>query len=218
MLYEDSLNMFVSMTRGLVRPNSLTYLGVLSACSGLNALREGCQVHGLVMKLGLHSDHYASIVDMLGRARLLREARDFIEGLPEQPGITVWQALLGACSIHGDYELGKYASNQLSLVAPETAAQYVLMANIYSSEGKWKERAGEIRKMKDMGVKKETGVTWIEIEMEVHSFVVADKMHRDSNTIYEVIAKLYSVMIDEGYTPDKRYILFPMKRDGDAMK
>ncbi|BBH06568.1 Tetratricopeptide repeat-like superfamily protein [Prunus dulcis] len=90
-------------------------------------------------------EHYACVVDMLGRAGLLTEAKNFIEGLPENPGVLVWQALLGACSIHGDSEIGKYAADQLLLAAPETPAPYVLLANIYSSEEGGKREQGPLR-------------------------------------------------------------------------
>uniref|UniRef100_A0A7N0UWE6 Pentatricopeptide repeat-containing protein n=1 Tax=Kalanchoe fedtschenkoi TaxID=63787 RepID=A0A7N0UWE6_KALFE len=202
-----------------VLPTDVTFLSLLHGCSHAGLVEKGMaflESMCLVYHLRPRIEHYACIVDMLGRACLLEEARHFVEGLPEQPGIIVWQALLGACSFHGEYELGKYAAKQLNWASPKTAAPYVLMANIYSSEGKWKERAGEIRKMKEMRVKKETGISWIELEKEVHSFVVADKMHPQSSSIYEVVAYLFSAMIDEGYIPDKSFIRSQLKQDGYA--
>jgi hypothetical protein len=158
-------------------------------------------------------EHYACVVDMLGRAGLLTEAKKFIEGLPENPGVLVWQALLGACSIHGDSVIGKYAADQLFLAAPQSPAAYVLLANIYSSEGRWKERARTIKGMKEMGVEKETGISWIEIEKKVQSFVVGDKMHPQTEIIYRVLAELLRLMKDEGYVPDERFILYYSDQD-----
>lgn len=216
-----ALELYEGMRSDNVFPSDVTFLSLLHACSHSGLVQQGfafLKSMSSDYNLKQRMEHYACIVDMLGRARLVKEALDFIKGLPEEPSVIVWQALLGACSIHGDNELGKYAADQLNSVAPETAAHYVLMANIYSSEGKWKERAVEIRKMKEMGVKKETGISWIEIEKEVHSFVVADKMHLCSDTIYEVVANLFRVMLDEGYVPDKRFILFKTKQDGNDAK
>ncbi|XVF57442.1 hypothetical protein PTKIN_Ptkin06aG0205700 [Pterospermum kingtungense] len=130
-------------------------------------------VHGIIPR----AEHYACVVDMLGRAGLLNEAKTFIEGLPIKPDVLVWQALLGACGILGDSEMGKYAADQLVLETPESPVPYISMANIYSSRGKWKERASTIKRMKEMGVVKETGTSWIEIEKKIHSFVVQDRMH-----------------------------------------
>ncbi|KAK9291745.1 hypothetical protein L1049_019695 [Liquidambar formosana] len=88
------------------------------------------------------------------------------------------------------------------------------MANIYSSEGRWKERAKTIKRMKETGVTKETGISWIEIDKKVHSFVVEDRMHPQAETIYGVLAELFRLMTDEGYVPDKRFILYYLDQDG----
>ena len=77
------------------------------------------------------------------------EAERFIDGLPENPGIDVWQALLGACSINGDSKWEKYATDQLTFAAPESPTPYILLSNMYSSEGRWKERARTIKRMSE---------------------------------------------------------------------
>ncbi|KAG2273044.1 hypothetical protein Bca52824_067599 [Brassica carinata] len=82
------------------------------------------------------------------------------------------------------------------------------MANIYSSRGQWKEREKTIKRMKAMGVTKETGVSWIEIENQTHRFVADDKLHPQGEAIHDVLSELFVVMIDEGYRSDGRCILF----------
>ncbi|GFY91950.1 tetratricopeptide repeat (TPR)-like superfamily protein [Actinidia rufa] len=126
-------------------------------------------------------------------------------------------ALLGACGIHGDSEVGKYAADQLFLASPNSPAAYILMANIYSSRGKWKERARTIKRMKQMGLAKETGISWIEIDREVHSFVVGDQMHPQRDLIRSVLVDLLRHMRDEGYEPDKRFILYYLNQDEEAI-
>lgn len=145
------------------------------------------------------------------------EAKDFVDKLPVKPGILVWQALLGACAIHGDSELGKYAAEQLLLLAPENPAPYVQLANIFSSEGKWRDRAMAIKRMKEAGLAKETGISWIEIEMNVHSFVVCDRMHPQADNIYSVLAQMFLQLVDEGYQPDKRFILYYLDEDEEMV-
>ena len=88
----------------------------------------------------------------MGWARLLFEAKQFIAGLSDHPGIDVWQALLGACSIHGDSKMGKYATDQLFWAKIESLAPYILLSNMYSSQGRWKERARTTKRMREMGV------------------------------------------------------------------
>ncbi|KAF5746742.1 pentatricopeptide repeat-containing protein [Tripterygium wilfordii] len=217
-----ALQLYDEMRLEGVEPTDVTFLSLLHACSHVGLVEKGMEflkcmteVHRIIPR----SEHYACVVDMLGRAGLLSEAKSFIEALPVKPDVLIWQSLLGACSIHGDSELGKYAADQLFVTAPETAAPYILMANIYSLKGRWKERAGTIKKMKEMGVAKVTGTSWIEIEKKVHSFVVEDKMHPEADTIYFVLGGLFRLMVDEGYVMDKRFILYYLdqKEKGEQM-
>ncbi|KAM1854717.1 hypothetical protein ACFX14_010511 [Malus domestica] len=211
-----ALQLYEKMNMEGVQPTDVTFLSLLHACShvgfverGMEFLKSMNEDHGMSPR----PEHYACVVDMLGRAGHLTEAKSFIEKLPENPGVLVWQALLGACCIHGDSEIGKYAADQLLLAAPETPAPYVLLANIYSSEGRWKERARTIKGMKEMGVTKETGISWIEIEKKVQSFVVGDRMHPQAEPIYRVLGELFRLMTDEGYVPDERFILYYLDQD-----
>ncbi|KAE8685000.1 Pentatricopeptide repeat-containing protein [Hibiscus syriacus] len=199
-----ALQLYVEMKSEGIAPTDVTFLSLLHACShvglvekGMEVLKSMTDVYGISPK----AEHYACVVDMLGRAGLLSEAKTFIEGLPVKPDVLVWQALLGACSIHGDSEIGKYAANKLILETPESPAPYVSMANIYSSRGKWKERARTIKRMKETGVLKETGISWIEIEKKVHSFVVQDRMHPQAEAMHGVLEDLSELMLDEGYEP-----------------
>ncbi|XP_055816752.1 pentatricopeptide repeat-containing protein At3g05340 [Solanum dulcamara] len=211
-----ALQLYEEMRSEGVHPTDVTFISLLHACSHVGLVNKGMEffksmqsIYGMTPR----TEHYAAVVDLLGRAGLLCEAKSFIEELPVKPDIFIWQALLGACSIHGDAEIGKYAADQWIVTSPDNPVPFVLLANIYSSRGRWKERARTIRKMKEMGVAKKTGTSWIEIEKEVHSFVVADQMHPRSMIIYSTLLELFRHMRDEGYVPDNRFILYYM--DGD---
>lgn len=205
-----ALKLYEEMITQDVKPTDVTFLSLLHACSHVGLIDKGREllnmmrdVHGIEPR----TQHYACIVDMLGRAGLLKEAKSFIDSLPMKPDCLIWQALLGACSFHGDTEIGKYAAEQLFQTAPDSSAAHVLMANIYSSRGQWKERAKTIKRMKAMGVTKETGISWIEIENKIHRFVVEDKLHPQAEAIYDVLSALYPVVVDEGYRPEKKFVL-----------
>ncbi|KAK4850944.1 hypothetical protein QYF36_011226 [Acer negundo] len=215
-----ALQLYEEMRLEGVEPTDVTFLSLLHACShvglvekGMEFLKSMTEVH----RMPPRTEHYTCIVDMLGRAGLLNEAKSFIEGLPVKPDVPVWQALLGACSIHGDSEIGKYAADQLFLASPESPATFILMANICSSKGRWKERARIIKRMKEMGVDKDTGVSWIEIEKEIHSFVVDDRLHPQTEIIYRVLVELFGLMIDEGYVPDNRFIFHYLNKEEKGM-
>ncbi|KFK37955.1 hypothetical protein AALP_AA3G051500 [Arabis alpina] len=204
-----ALKLYEEMIMQDVKPTDVTFLSLLHACSHVGLIDKGREllnmmqaVHGIEPR----TQHYACIVDMLGRAGLLKEAKSFIDSLPMKPDYLIWQALLGACSFHGDTEIGKYAAEQLLQTAPDNSAAHVLMANIYSSRGQWKERAKTINRMKAMGVTKETGISWIEIEDKIHSFVVEDKLHPQAEAIYDVLSALYPVVVAEGYRPEKKLV------------
>ncbi|KAL3728277.1 hypothetical protein ACJRO7_032946 [Eucalyptus globulus] len=211
-----ALRLFEEMKLEGVKPTDVTFLSLLHTCSHIGLVEKGMEFLDSMEKdygISPRTEHYACVVDMLGRAGGLAEAKSFIEGMPTEPGVLVWQALLGACGVHNDSEIGRYAAEQLISAAPETPAPYISLANIYSAEGNWKERARTMKRMKEAGVAKETGISSIEIEKKVHSFVVRDRMHPQSETIYEVLKELFLLMTDEGYMPDKRFILYYLNTD-----
>lgn len=202
-----ALRLYEDMKRESVKPCDVTFLSLIHACSHVGLVEKGMEfLKSMVEDYGMapRSEHYASVVDMLGRAGLLHEAKAFIERLAQKPSPLVWQSMLGACSFHPDPELGKAAAEELALAMPENPASNVLLANIYSSKGHWKERARTLKKMKEMGVAKETGFSWIEIENKVHSFVVSDNDHPCVEAIYGVLEELYRLMTDQGYVPNHR--------------
>ncbi|CAN8269899.1 unnamed protein product [Cochlearia groenlandica] len=212
-----ALKLYEEMITQDVKPTDVTFLSLLHACShvglidkGQELLRTMQDVHGIKPR----TEHYACIIDMLGRAGLLKEAETFIDSLPMKPDCLIWQALLGACSFHGDTETGKHAAKKLLHIAPDSSAAHILMANIYSSRGNWKERAKTVKRMKATGVTKETGVSWIEIKNRIHSFVVDEKLHPQAEHVYDVLSELYPVM---GYKPDKRGILYYTEEDKDGI-
>ncbi|XP_017698330.1 pentatricopeptide repeat-containing protein At3g05340 [Phoenix dactylifera] len=210
----EALQLYEDMKLEGMEPTDVTFLSLLHACShvgsiekGMGFLRSMSVDHGITPRM----EHYACMVDMLGRAGLLNDARRFIEELPVEPSPLLWQPLLGACSIHGNLEMGKYAAQRLLLVEPECSAAYVLLANILSSEGRWEERGRIIKEMKERGVKKDTGMSWIEVEKGVHIFVVEDRVHPEAEIIYKVLDELVGLIRDQEHLPDKRLVFYDLE-------
>lgn len=196
-----ALELYEEMKTNGVEPTDITFLSLLHACSHVGLLDKGMEFFESMEKtynMSPRMEHYACVVDMLGRAGLLREAKRFIEVLRVKPDVLVWQTLLGACSINGDVEVGKYAAEKLAEAAPDSPVPFISMANIYSCRGRWKERARTIKRMKEKGVAKETGASWIEVEKKVHSFVVADRMHLQSDDVHGVLKMLFGHLSDDG--------------------
>ncbi|XP_057509483.1 pentatricopeptide repeat-containing protein At4g13650 [Actinidia eriantha] len=206
----EAIELFEEMKRLQVMPNHVTFVGVLSACShvglvdkGLNYFKTMKDEHGLVPK----PEHYVCVVDILGRAGLLQRARKFIEGMPIEPDAMVWRTLLSACTVHKNMEVGEFAACRLLELEPEDSASYVLLSNMYAVAGKWDRRDSTRQVMKERGVKKEPGCSWIEVKNSIHTFFVGDRLHPLADKIYEFLDDLNKRAAAVGYTQDRSSLL-----------
>eukprot|EP01018_Ginkgo_biloba_P000403 Gb_07442 [translate_table: standard] len=207
---KEALKLFEQMQRAGVKPDHITFVGVLFACSHVGLLYEGHHYfdsmnrdHGIIPRM----EHYACIVDLLGRAGHLDEAEAFINNMPFRPSALIWQTLLGACRIHGNTELGRRAADCLIVLQPQDSATYVLLSNIYAAAGRWDDRAKVRKMMEDMGVKKERGCSWIEVKNIVHVFGVGDRSHSQTEEIYAKLEEVTVQIKEAGYLPDTNFVL-----------
>lgn len=211
----EALKLFDQM-KALVKPDHVLFLSVLSACSHGGLIAEGWECFNSMnrdFKVIPRTEHYACMVDLLGRAGQLNNALDFIETMPIKPDTGVWGALLGACRIHSNIELAEVASKHLFELDAENPGRYVLMSNIYASSGKH-EHADKIRElMKQRGVKKTAGHTIIQIKNKIYTFVAGDKSHLESDLIYSELEKLMSRIRLEGYKPDLNFVLHNVEEE-----
>ncbi|KAF3444836.1 hypothetical protein FNV43_RR14529 [Rhamnella rubrinervis] len=154
---ETAFSLFNQMVQSGVKPNQVTFTSVLHACSHSGLVDEG--LHLLKYMLANHqvnapTDHYTCIVDLLGRAGRLEEAYDIIQNIPFKPNHAIWGALLGACVIHENVELGEVAAKWLFELEPENTGNYVLLAKIYAAVGRWKDAENVRRMMGQIGLRK----------------------------------------------------------------
>jgi pentatricopeptide repeat protein len=201
---------FDQMCEAGIKTDTVTLVYLLSACSHAGLVHEGLHyfdamgsVHGICAMV----EHYVCMVDLLGRAGHLHKAEDLIKTMPCEPNVGVWNALLGACRIHGDVEMGERVVKQVLELDPADAAGYVLLSNIYAAAGKWDLSANVQQLRKERGVKKQPGCTWIEVNNKVHTFVVDDKHHPQMVHIEAELERLSCKMKDAGYVPDTRFAL-----------
>src|SRR5262249_28659067 len=128
----------------------------------------------------------------------------------------LWASLLGGCRIHGNLELAKRAAEALFEIEPENPATYVTLANIYASAGMWSE-VSKIRKtMDDRGVLKKPGLSWIDVNREVHVFLVGDTSHPNFKEINNFLEKLSKRMKEEGFVPDTNFVLHDVEEEQKA--
>ncbi|KAL3638605.1 hypothetical protein CASFOL_016512 [Castilleja foliolosa] len=210
---EEALGFFRRMD---VAPDETTLVAILSSCSHAGMIKEGITIfdsmenkYGILPKL----DHYACMVDILGRAGHLSEAEKIIRQMPMEPDHVIWSAFLGACRKHGDANLTEFASLKLKELDPENSLGYVLVSNIYCSNNSFNE-GGFIRmKMNEIGVKKEPGLSWTEIGNRVHEFASGGQRHPQIKEILQNMEVLLQQLKKIGYVPETNLVLFDVEEE-----
>ncbi|CAK9142959.1 unnamed protein product [Ilex paraguariensis] len=208
-LGKETVERFEEMLRIGVEPNGIAFLCVLTACSHAGLLDKGQYYFELMKKYLVEPDvsHYVTIVDLLGRAGRLDLAERFIKEMPIEPTAAVWGALLGACRMHKNMELGAYAAERVFELDPYDSGPHVLLSNIYASAGRWSDAAKVRKMMRESGVKKEPACSWVEIENVVHLFVANDDAHPQREDIRKMWEEISARIKEIGYVPDTSHVL-----------
>ncbi|XP_068666709.1 putative pentatricopeptide repeat-containing protein At5g13230, mitochondrial [Aristolochia californica] len=213
-LGEDTLKLFTKMQELRVKPNHVTFVGVLSACSHMGLVNQGrLYFNSLIRDYGIEPcmEHYTCMVRLLGRAGHIDEAMKFIEEIPDEPSIMAWRALLGACVVYNNIELGKIAGQRVLEMDPQDGTTSVLLSNMYAAAGRWDDVATIRKSMRMNGLKKEPGLSWIEVQSEVHCFAVGDRNHSEIRVIHGMLEWLFVQTKKAGYIPDKSVVLHDME-------
>ncbi|KAF5729347.1 pentatricopeptide repeat-containing protein [Tripterygium wilfordii] len=206
---EAGLDLFREMQNCAIKPNTVTFLCVLSACSHSGLVEEGLYYFNSMKEdYGLEPlmDHYGAMVDLLGRAGRLNEAWNFIQEMPFEPGINVYGAMLGACKIHRNVELGEKAADKIFELNPHDGGYHVLLANIYATASMWHKVAKVRTMMEKNGLQKTPGCSLVELRNEVHTFYSGSTEHPQSKDIYAFLEKLVDKIKASGYVPDTNSI------------
>ncbi|CAL9187101.1 unnamed protein product [Musa hybrid cultivar] len=225
-LPEEAIRLFCQLRYKNYSPDRYTFSIVVKACSGFATERHCSAVHSLIENhsglvnegrdlfnsmlkaygIAPQLDHFACMVDILGRAGNLQEAEDLINQMEVEPDFVVWSALLGACRKHKEARIAEKAAQRLMELKPKNSIGYVMMSNIHYDRGNL-EDASFIRKdMKECGVKKEPGLSWIEIENHIHRFSVGARHHPLRKAIYAELNRLVDSLKEIGYVVHTRLV------------
>ncbi|GLT44642.1 hypothetical protein SLA2020_185280 [Shorea laevis] len=201
----DALQLFNEMLDMGTKPNRVTFIGVLTACSHAGMAEEGRQIFAsMEERFGVppSADHYVCMVDLLGRVGQLEEALHLAETMPLEPNAGVWGALLGACRIHGNPDIAEIAASHLFKLEPNAIGNYVLLSNTYASARRWDD-ASRIRKlMRAKGLRKNPACSWLEAKKGVvYEFFAGDLTHPESSKIMQVLEDLLDRLKINGYRP-----------------
>ncbi|CAJ1949778.1 unnamed protein product [Sphenostylis stenocarpa] len=189
----DAISYFSKMISCGLRPDEITFLGILSACCHGGLVEEGRKYFSQMrfnFNITPQLKHYSCMVDLLGRAGHLEEAEEVIRNMPIAADAAVWGALFFACRVHGNVLIGERAALKLLEMDPQDSGIYVLLASMYSEAKMWKEARNARKIMKERGVEKTPGCSSIEINGIVNEFVAKDVLHLQSEQIYECLTSL----------------------------
>ncbi|CAA7391893.1 unnamed protein product [Spirodela intermedia] len=207
----ESLRLYHRMVESGARPDYVTFIGVLFACSHAGLEEEGRRhfdsmerTHGVAPG----PEHYACMVDLLGRLGKLSAAAELLDRPGFAPDAAVWKAVLAACRVHGATAgLAERAAEALFRACPGDAAPYMLLANSYAASGRWEEARRVRRLMRRRGVRKEPGWSWTEVGGEVHAFRAADRGHPRAAEIYAKVEEMMERIGEAGYRADLGWAL-----------
>ena len=207
---EDAVQVFDEMRKVSLVPDGITFLVLLYACSHSGMVDQGTDFFNRMRKeFGVDPgpEHYACMVDLWGRAGRLGEAMKLIDEMPVEPTPVVWVALLSACRLHSNVEVGELAAKRLLELESGNDGSYTLLSNIYANASRWKDVARIRYMMKRSGIKKRPGCSWVEGRKGVATFFVGDRSHSQSQQIYETLADLIHRIKAIGYVPQTSFAL-----------
>ncbi|CAH1448797.1 unnamed protein product [Lactuca virosa] len=202
----EALELFKQMITENMIPNHVTFLVVLSACSYSGLSDQGWDIFesmGTDFKVKPRAMHYACMIELLGREGLLDEAFSLIQNAPFNPTVNMWAALLTACRVHKNLELGKLAAEKIYGMEPEKLSNYVVLLNIYNRCGKQKEAASVFHTLKKKGLRMLPVCSWIDVKKQQHMFVSSDKKSKSHVQIVRNLKKLMLEIGKYGYVPNK---------------
>ncbi|KAK4604090.1 hypothetical protein RGQ29_012556 [Quercus rubra] len=207
---EEAIEMFEQMLREKMRPNHITFLAILSACSYSGLSERGWEYFKSMSrdhKIKPRAMHYACMIELLGQEGLLDEAFALIRSAPFKPTANMWAALLTACRVHENLELGKFAAQKLYGMEPEKLNNYIVLLNIYNSSGNLKEAAAVVQTLRRKGLRMLPACSWIEVKKQPYFFHSGDKSHAQTKEIYQKVDNLMLEISKHGYVPERKYLL-----------
>ncbi|KAG5002295.1 hypothetical protein JHK87_023367 [Glycine soja] len=208
---EEALRMFGEMERKRIRPNAVTFISILTACTHAGFIEEGRRWFMSMVQdycIAPQVEHYGCMVDLLSKAGLLEDALEMIRNMTVEPNSFIWGALLNGCKLHKNLEIAHIAVQNLMVLEPSNSGHYSLLVNMYAEENRWNEVAKIRTTMKDLGVEKRCpGSSWVEINKTVHLFAASDTYHPSYSQLHLLLAELDDQLRLAGYVPELGSIL-----------
>ncbi|KAL6583453.1 hypothetical protein OROMI_005531 [Orobanche minor] len=202
----SAIELFEEMVKMDIKPNLVTFIGVLIACS-----------HGGLVEQGKHFfekmesyygvkpcvDHYNCMIDLLGRAGRLDEALNLIKSMPIKPNAGIWGALLGSCRVYSNPGIAEVAARNLFKLEPVNIGNYILLADVYAKSERWEDVLKVRKLIRQKGLQKSPAFSRVEgAEGVIHEFYAGDTAHPRSGEIMKELEKLSGLLNINGYQPN----------------
>ncbi|KAK6260431.1 Pentatricopeptide repeat - like 10 [Theobroma cacao] len=204
-LGEHVFQFFEQMKEARIRPNKVTFIALLTACSHAGLVDRGWSLYQSMIydyNIPLDMEHYSCIVDLLGRAGHLDDAYDLVKRMPVEPDMNVLGSLLGACRVHNKVELARCLEKHILQKEQKDSGHYTLLSNIYASSGRWKDALKVRTMIKEKHLPKRPGSSWIQVGSSIYMFHAAQSK---LNNHQHILENLFLEMRNEGYKPDPSF-------------
>lgn len=199
---QQALLLFEDMRLAGVRPNQITFVGVLAACCHAGMVEEALGYFEMMQKeykIKPVMDHYGCLIDMFVRLGQLDEAFDIVKKMDLEPSEFIWLLLIAGCRNHGNEELGFYAAEQLLKLKPKDIETYVMLLNMYISAERWTDVSMVRKLMNEEKLGKLKDWSWISIKDKVYSFKTNCRLHPHNAEMYTVLDELLDKAKSHGY-------------------
>lgn len=192
-LGKDALATFDKMIKSGLEPDDVTFIAALSACSHAGLVAEGRWLFYQMLqnfKIKPQMEHYACMVDLLGRAGLVEEASNIVKGMPIEPNAYIWSTLLNSCRMHKDTDLAEKTASQILNRNSEMTGSHMLLSNIYAASCRWDDSASVRISARMKGLKKVPGCSWIEVKKKVYMFKAGASIQEGLEKVDEILNDL----------------------------
>ncbi|XP_074591029.1 putative pentatricopeptide repeat-containing protein At1g17630 [Curcuma longa] len=219
-LCDEALETFNAMISAGYEPDAITFISILSACSHAVRVSEGCSLFDqMVSKFRImpSMEHYSCMVDILGRAGLLRQAKELIARMPMKPNACILGAMLNSCRIHGNRVVAKDIEAQIMELEGQATGNYMLLSNLYAANGRWEDSARLRVITKAKGLKKNLGQSWIDLKNKFYVFSAGSLLPQNSKDVFLVLEGLYQQMQMEKPVPDDDLAMLHNVCEGECL-
>uniref|UniRef100_A0A0A9D9K4 Pentatricopeptide repeat-containing protein n=1 Tax=Arundo donax TaxID=35708 RepID=A0A0A9D9K4_ARUDO len=201
---QEALGMFRRMLKFGIRPDRITLLGALSACSMKGLVKEGMDIISLFKDkyhVMFRPEHHICVVDILSRAGMFREAVNYVENRMQNCGAAAYSKILEACIIQRNFLMVENIAERMVTLKSVSSLPYIVLAQTYGARCKWDKMARVWRSMEDQRAIKVQSCSWLCIKNRIHVFTSDQILHQGRGATYEVLDLLLWDMLDQKYAP-----------------